>query len=47
MPSGCAVGDESALAALRREVLEETGLHATPGLLWKAQPVPPTCPEKS
>ncbi|MFF2812274.1 NUDIX hydrolase [Streptomyces sp. NPDC058000] len=33
LPGGCAVGGESALAALRRKVLEETGLHATPGLL--------------
>ncbi|MHB6907477.1 NUDIX domain-containing protein [Streptomyces sp. DB-54] len=42
LPGGCAVGGESALAALRRKVLEETGLHATPGLLLVEHYMPAT-----
>ncbi|MEU7642335.1 NUDIX hydrolase [Streptomyces sp. NPDC039016] len=42
LPGGCAVGGESALAALRRKVLEETGLHSTPGLLLVEYYMPAT-----
>ncbi|WP_308401793.1 NUDIX hydrolase [Streptomyces noursei] len=42
LPGGCTIGGESALAALRRKVLEETGLHATPGLLLVEHRMPAT-----
>ncbi len=42
LPGGCTIGGESALAALRRNVLEETGLRATPGLLLVEHHMPAT-----
>ncbi|MFF2808645.1 NUDIX domain-containing protein [Streptomyces sp. NPDC058000] len=40
LPGGCAIGNESPTAALRRKVHEETGLLAVPGLVLAVHRMP-------